>query len=131
MSNYNYYEAVHDDIVTAIFDNYSNEQIVTKLRNDEEKFKEILHDDLFSEDSVTGNGSGSYTMNRVKAEENVNNNWDLFSEALDNFEDNLSSYIYGDTLDFEKIDVVIRCYVLRHTINVVVDELKEQFKEEL
>lgn len=100
MSNYNYYEAVHDDIVTAIFDNYSNEQIVTNLRNDEEKFKEILHDDLFS-------------------------------EALDNFEDNLSSYIYGDTLDFEKIDVVIRCYVLRHTINVVVDELKEQFKEEL
>lgn len=103
MSNYNYYEAVHDDIVTAIFDNYSNEQIVTNLRNDEEKFKEILHDDLFSEDSVTGNGSGSYTMNRVKAEENVNNNWDLFSEALDNFEDNLSSYIYGDTLDFEKL----------------------------
>lgn len=49
MSKYNYYEAVHDDIVTAIFDNYSNEQIVTNLRNDEEKFKEILHDDLFSE----------------------------------------------------------------------------------
>lgn len=68
---------------------------------------------------------------RVKAEENVNNNWDLFSEALDNFEDSLSSYIYGDTLDFEEIDVVIRCYLLRNTINVVVDELKEQFKEEL
>lgn len=32
MSKYNYYEAVHDDIVTAIFDNYSNEQIVTNLR---------------------------------------------------------------------------------------------------
>lgn len=47
MSKYNYYEAVHDDIVTAIFDNYSNEQIVTNLRNDEEKFKEILYDDLF------------------------------------------------------------------------------------
>ena len=48
MSNYNYYEAVHDDIVTAIFYYYSNEQIVTNLRNDEEKFKEILRDDLFS-----------------------------------------------------------------------------------
>lgn len=47
MSKYNYYEAVHDDIVTAIFDNYSNEQIVTNLRNDEEKFKEMLYDDLF------------------------------------------------------------------------------------
>lgn len=39
MSKYNYYEAVHDDIVTAIFDNYSNEQIVTNLRNDEEIYK--------------------------------------------------------------------------------------------
>mgnify|MGYP000496197648 FL=1 len=91
----------------------------------------MLYDDLFFEDSVTGNGSGSYTMNRVKAEENINNNWDLFSEALDNFGDSFNHYIYGNTLDFEKIDIVIRCYVLRHTINVVVDELKEQFKEEL
>lgn len=131
MSKYNYYEAVHDDIVTAIFDNYSNEQIVINLRNDEEKFKEMLYDDLFFEDSITGNGSGSYTMNSMKAEENINNNWDLFSEALDNFEDSFNHYIYGNTLDFEKIDVVIRCYVLRNTINVVVDELKEQFKEEL
>ena len=47
MSKYNYYEAVHDDIVTAIFDNYSNEQIVINLRNNEEKFKEMLYDDLF------------------------------------------------------------------------------------
>lgn len=100
MSKYNYYEAVHDDIVTAIFDNYSNEQIVINLRNNEEKFKEMLYDDLFF-------------------------------EALDNFGDSFNHYIYGNTLDFEKIDVVIRCYVLRHTINVVVDELKEQFKEEL
>ena len=52
-------------------------------------------------------------------------------KALDNFGDSFNYYIYGNTLDFEKIDVVIRCYVLRHTINVVVDELKEQFKEEL
>lgn len=113
MSKYNYYEAVHDDVAWAIFDKYNNEQIVANLRNDEEKFKEILHDDLFSEDSVTGNGSGSYTMNRAKAEENVNNNWDLFSEALDNFNDSFDNYIYGDTLNFEEIDVVIRCYLLR------------------
>lgn len=54
-----------------------------------------------------------------------------FLKLFDNFEDSLSSYIYGDALDFEEIDVVIRCYLLRNTINVVVDELKEQFKEEL
>lgn len=131
MSKYNYYEAVHDDVVWAVFDNYNNEQIVTNLRNDEEKFKEVLHDDLFSEDSVTGNGSGSYTMNRTEAEENVDNNWDLFSEALDNFNDSFDNYIYGDTLNFEEIDVVIRCYLLRDAVNIVVDELKEEFKEKL
>ena len=103
MSKYNYYEAVHDDIVTAIFDNYSNEQIVTNLRNDEEKFKEMLYDDLFFEDSVTGNGSGSYTMNRVKAEENINNNWDLFSEALDNFGDSFNHFIYGILLILKRL----------------------------
>lgn len=131
MSKYNYYEAVHDDVAWAVFDKYNNELIVTNLRNDEEKFKEILHDDLFSEDSVTGNGSGSYTMNRAKAEENVNHNWDLFSEALNNFNDSFDNYIYGDTLNFEEIDVVIRCYLLRDAVNIVVDELKEEFKEEL
>lgn len=131
MSKYNYYEAVHDDVAWATFFQYNNEQIVTNLRSDEEKFKEILHDDLFSEDSVTGNGSGSYTMNRAKAEENVNNNWDLFSEALNNFNDSFDNYIYGDTLNFEKIDVVIRCYLLRDAVNIVIDELKEEFKEEI
>lgn len=131
MSKYNYYEAVHDDVAWTVFGKYNNEQIVTNLRNDEEKFKEILHDDLFSEDFVTGNGSGSYTMNRAKAEENVNHNWDLFSEALNNFNDSFDNYIYGDTLNFEKIDVVIRCYLLRDAVNIVVDELKEEFKEEL
>lgn len=131
MSKYNYYEAVHDDVAWTVFGKYNNEQIVTNLRNDEEKFKEILHDDLFSEDFVTGNGSGSYTMNRAKAEENVNHNWDLFSEALNNFNDSFDNYIYGDTLNFEEIDVVIRCYLLRDAVNIVVDELKEEFKEEL
>lgn len=103
-------------------------QMLQAIQSD--NYTEIFTTDLYNK-SVTGNGSGSYTMNRVKAEENINNNWDLFSEALDNFGDSFNHYIYGNTLDFEKIDIVIRCYVLRHTINVVVDELKEQFKEEL
>ena len=44
MSKYNYCEAVHDDIVTAIFDNYSNEQIVTNLRNGSFRIAKFVND---------------------------------------------------------------------------------------
>ncbi len=37
---------------------------------------------LFNEDSITGNGSSSYTFNTYKAECNLVGNWSLLKEAL-------------------------------------------------
>lgn len=71
-----------------------------------------VYEELFTADGVTGNGSGSYTFNRFKAQENI-------ADAI--FDDEIISAFEGagtslyDLLkndDPEGIDVIIRCHVL-------------------
>ena len=59
MTKYNYYEAVREDITLYIYE--SDFAVPDDDRDDE------LYDDLWIEDSVTGNGSGSYTFDRIEA----------------------------------------------------------------
>ena len=53
-----------------------------------EELEEKLNDELWTEDSVTGNASGSYYCNSYRAEESIAHNWDLLEEALDEFGEN-------------------------------------------
>lgn len=84
---------------------------------------ENFRDDAFIEDSVTGNGSGSYTFNSKQAEENIKDL--IFSdELLQMFKD------FGyDRVPFEKgpeyIDVSVRCFLLDECISEIEDELKD------
>ena len=87
--------------------------------NDLEQFR----DNAFVEDTVTGNGSGSYTFNSKQAEENIK---DLIfdEELLRMFKD------FGyDHVPFEKgpeyIDVSIRCFLVDEVINENEEEIKE------
>lgn len=74
-------------------------------------------------DSVTGNGSGSYTFNRWQAEENIKDL--IFSDdLLDMFRE------FGeDRIPLEKgpeyIDVTIRCFLLDEVFEENKDEIKE------
>lgn len=79
-----------------------------------------LRDDMWDEDSITGNGSGSYTFSTYKAEENICHNLDLLYEACEEFES-------FDVLrkGAEACDVTIRCYLLAGCISDVLDELEE------
>lgn len=77
-NNYNYLEAVKDDVREYI----SHEIELEDWRGDRDGLEEKLNDDLWIEDSVTGNASGSYTFNTWQAEENLAHNWDLLEEAL-------------------------------------------------
>ena len=65
MKYYNYLVNETNDVI-----NYINEEldidIVTKQNPD--KIRNELYDRLFNEDSVTGNASGSSTMNSTTAE---------------------------------------------------------------
>lgn len=59
---YNYLQAVKEDVK-----NYIEENEIKVNSSNREEVEQTLNDDLWAEDSVTGNGSGSYTFNRAEA----------------------------------------------------------------
>ena len=128
MGKYNYYEAMKEDIKNYIAENYTAEELNEKML-DFDDFSEELNDDLWTVDSVTGNGSGSYTFSRATAKDYIlsdSDNVDLLREALRGF------CVDGDTIaekflseDWEDFDVAIRCYILGGVINNVLEDLKK------
>lgn len=116
---YNYYEEVKNDVRAAILENYAEHEIVEKLK-DRWDFEETLHDELWIDDSVTGNASGSYYCNSYKAEESLSHNWRLLQEAVNEFGCSEIALAKGP----EYCDVTIRCYLLSGAISEVLDELE-------
>lgn len=117
MEAYNYLEAVKEDVK-----NYIEENGIKVTSENRDELEEQLNDDLFCNDSVTGNGSGSYTFNTWRAEENLCHNWDLLAEAIDAFCGDVNILKQG----VEACDVTIRCYLLNQAIREVLDELEEE-----
>ena len=60
MERYDYYEAVRDDVKGYLKENFTEEELKTNLLDYKARknFEDKLQDDLWVEDSVTGNGSG-------------------------------------------------------------------------
>lgn len=119
MEKYDYLTAVTEDVK-----DYINENINFADYENAEDLKEKLQDELWTVDSVTGNGSGSYTFNAWKAEENICHNLDLIQDMQKEFGGEV------DFMDPEGTDVSIRCYLLPQAINAAVDELWEEPEEE-
>lgn len=74
-----------------------------------------VYDNLFVDDAVTGNASGSYTFNAYQAKENVKDAMfdDYILAALENMgvsKENIASYIFNQ--EYETLDVCIRCAIL-------------------
>lgn len=124
MEKYDYYKNVREDIKQRL-----NEWLDFDRINDYSDIDEVInavYDDFFNSDSITGNGSGSYTFNSWAAEENLCHNMDLLKEALDELGGELNDYIDSA----EACDVTIRCYVLGQLVGEVVKEfVEEQFPE--
>lgn len=116
---YDYYKAVKEDVLKYIEEEVDTDGI------DFEELKTQLYDDLFTEDSVTGNASGSYTFSRAQAQEYVEENKDLIHEMCSEFgcEERVKDWWLSD--DYESIDVSIRCYVLGNAISSALEELRE------
>lgn len=104
---YNYLENLKEDIKT-----YIKENDITNLDEDS------LYDDMFIEDSITGNASGSYYCNAWKAEEALAHNLDLLQEACEMF----GSMPQLDNP--EACDVTIRCYLLGQALHEVIEEME-------
>ena len=121
MEKYDYLEAVKEDVKS-----YIENEVELSDYSDREELESYLSDELFTNDSVTGNASGSYTFSTWQAEENLCHNLDLLGEALQEFGSDMDILKDGA----EACDVTIRCYLLGQAINEVLDEMDLNFDEE-
>lgn len=128
MEKYNYYAAMKEDVKNYIAENYTAEELNEKML-DFDDFSEELNDELWTVDSVTGNGSGSYTFNRATAKDYIlsdSENIDLLREALKEFcveSDTIAEKFLSEEWGY--FDVTIRCYILGGVINEVLEDLKK------
>lgn len=122
---YDYYEEVKNAVEEAATSEYTLKMLEPMDLN---KYEEKLNDALWIDDSVTGNASGSYFFNRYEAEEALAHNWDLATEALQEFG-------YNDVDILEKgaewVDVTIRCYILSSCIAEYIDKNRQELEAEL
>lgn len=112
---YNYFSAICEDVK-----NYIEWENIEVNHDNREEMTDYLYDVLFCNDSVTGNGSGSYTFSTWQAEENICHNWELIQEMASEF-----GYNFGELIEkgAEAIDVCIRCYLLGSCIEYVINDI--------
>lgn len=119
---YYYLSAIKEDVK-----NYIDDEITISDFSDRDELESYLNDELWTCDSVTGNASGSYTMNRLMARDYVINNIDELNDAVENFE--IDKNIVGKRFldeDFEWCDVTIRCNLLSSAISEVLDSMEQK-----
>lgn len=121
MEKYDYMAAVREDVRA-----YIEENGIKVTTNNREEVEEQLNEDLWTVDSVTGNGSGSYTFSTWQAEENLCHNLDLLSEACKEFSSNAAEMLADGA---EACDVTIRCYLLGEAISSVLDDVETEEEE--
>ena len=117
LRDYDYSEAVTEDIKDYVRDNYKG-----CSRPDRDR----LYDSLWTADSVTGNGSGSYFFSTHKSMLAVTGNMDLLRDACDEFgcREELGDHLVNE--DWEWADVTIRCYMLGQCIGDALSELDDE-----
>ena len=126
MKAYNYLEAVTNDAKQAILENMKDWSF-----SDRDELEEIAYDNLWVDDSVTGNASGSYTFNREAAKEYVtrsDDGMDTLRDAVRDFDCEHEAFTAFLEEDWEYLDGTIRCYLLGQAISAALDELEEKGK---
>ena len=120
MENYNYLEHVTEDAKDAILECMDEWSF-----DDREELEQIANDKLWIDDSVTGNGSGSYTFNSWRAEEYLCHNLDELADACEEFSQDIGEAVKQGA---EYCDVTIRCYLLSQAIATALDELEDEHR---
>ena len=115
MNNYDYLEAVKEDVKNRL-DDYDPRGEDETL----EEYQERLDESFWTDDSVTGNGSGSYTFSTAKAREYVLAGVEQVIEACQAFDVDFGELIEAG--EWERLDVTARCYYLSQAIGEVVTE---------
>lgn len=118
-TTYNYLEAMKQDVKEYIEENINATDYEIK-----EDLEEYLNDTLWTEDSVTGNASGSYTFNRATAKKYVDENKDLINDMMEEFDCKEKVANWWIENNYEAIDVSIRCYLLGQAISEVLEKIE-------
>ena len=121
---YDYYEMTKENIEMYIANEIAIEDFSSR-----DELEEHLQDTLWTNDSVTGNGSGSYTFNSNEAKEYVTDNMELCAEALREFcvdVETVAEKFLSE--DWEYFDVTIRCYILHSCIAELLDDMEEDLQ---
>ena len=121
MERYDYEDAVREDLKEFLHDRID---YAGWKSNEIRAHRDELYDDAFVDDSVTGNGSGSYTFNSWQAEENLCHNSDLIEEMEDEFGELPKDKRY----DAETLDVSIRCMMLGRVFEDVLEDVVLEYE---
>lgn len=125
--NYNdYYQQVKNDAIAAI-----DEQFDCGYWDSDTEW-DVVYDNIFVDDAVTGNGSGSYFFNAAKAREAVADAiWDeKILNALSEIGisgDRIVQYLRDN--DAESLDVCIRCAMLGEVYGEIEDYFSDRVSE--
>ena len=115
---YNYLDSMKADILEAIADDYNLSDFASR-----DELADRLNDDLWINDHVTGNGSGSYTDDET-AKQYVLENTELLIEMVHSFGVEPERFTYHFMRnDWNYFDVSIRCDLLGQAIELALDEL--------
>ena len=119
--NYSYGDAVRSDVWDAVNDRYDWHDY-----EDRDAMASALYDDLFTDDAVTGNASGSYTFNRAQACEYVGQNLAELADVCEEF--GIDAETIGEKVEeenWEYFDVLMRLHRLPEAIACALDELED------
>lgn len=115
MTAYNYLEAVTEDVREHIGEYERGEG------EDADDYRGRLYDGMFIDDAITGNGSGSYTFSTAQAKEYVLGDFDAVMSAYREYDMDFGKDLEEE--NWEKLDVVARCYYLGEALDTVLDEM--------
>ena len=119
MERYDYRKAMKEDILNYIKDNNVLEEYEYDTAHD---LHELLNDQLWADDSITGNGPYGYE-GPAHCEEHLNGNLRLLLEALHVFGQSFKDLPQDDNALFQYADATIRCYLLWKCIGNALKEL--------
>lgn len=116
---YNYLREETKDVIDYIKNELTFTKRLDLLASGKQQAAEDLNEKLFNVDSITGNGSGSYTFNVLQAERNLVGNWEILRAAIDELDSSFDAIYKGP----EACDVLIRIYLLPTAIDDAITEL--------
>ena len=122
--DYNYKKEMYDAVLESVTEWLDvNPEALEGVNGDYVGLYEDLYDILWFDDSVTGNGSVSYTFDEHYASECLVGNYSLLKEALNDY----CQFPLTD-ISAQVFDVTIRCYLLPDVLYEVLSDLNDETK---